>query len=219
MEASGSTRSPLELGALVALVTLALAAILGVIAVLDADEVSSAFGAGFGVALAVFLSGATIVCALACLARRKSELVALTSVVVAGVALDLLVLAVWRDIDNEGYAKAVGIGLVWSFFALITLGLALAVDARGRLSHPLYLAAWITAGAAGLISTYLIATAGDDASEEFSDGGEIYFLAVDVVGDDELLRLLGALLVLLASLWFGAIAARRYEQHEVPVTR
>jgi hypothetical protein len=185
--------------------------------VLDADEVSSAFGAGFGVAFAVFLSGATIVCALACLARRKSELVALTSVVVAGVALDLLVLAIWRDIDSEGYAKVVGIGLIWSFFALIALGLALAVDGRGRLSRPLYLAAWITAGAAGLISTYLIATAGDD-TDDFGDGGELYFLSVDV-GDDELLRLLGALLVLLASFWFGAIAAHRYEQREVPVTR
>jgi hypothetical protein len=215
MQSLGSTRSPLELGALGALVTLGLAAVLGVVAVLDAESVPGAFGAGFGIAFAVFLSGATVVCALACLARRRTELISLTSIVVAGVALDLLVLAIWRDIDSEGYGKTVGIGLSWSFFALIALGLALAVDARGRLSRPLYLAAWIAAGAAALITTYLIATAGGDevSSDEFDEAGILAPIGISV-GDDELLRVLGLVLVLLSALWFGAIAAQRLEQRE-----
>ncbi|HLB04181.1 MAG TPA: hypothetical protein VJK66_04120 [Gaiellaceae bacterium] len=215
MQSLGSTRSPLEMGALVALVTLALAGVLGLIAVLDADSVPGAFGAGFGIAFAVFLSGATIVCALACLARRRAELVALTSIVVAGVALDLLVLAIWRDVENEGYAKVVGIGLSWSFFALIALGLTLAVDAGEKLSRLLYLGALISAGGAGLITTYLIATAGGDevSPDEFSEGGDVYFSPIGIyIGDDELLRALGVAFVLLAAFWFGAIAAHRLER-------
>jgi len=215
MSSPATTRSPLEMGALVALVTLGLAAALGLIAVLDADSVGAAFGTGFGIAFAVFLAGATVVCALACLARRRSELVALTSIVVAGIALDLLVLAVWRDINNEAYGKVVGIGFVWAFFALIALGLTLAVDARGRLSRPLYLGTWIAAGAAGLVTTYLIVTAGGDelSSAEFSDSGPLAPIGISI-GDDELLRVLGVILVLLAAFWFGAIAAQRLERAE-----
>ena len=210
MQSLGTTRSPLEAGALVTLVTLGIAGILGVVAVLDESHEAAAFGVGLGVAVVVFLSGATIVCGLACLARGRIAFIALTSTAVAGVAPDLLVLAIWRDIGNDTYAKVTGVAAAWTFFALIALGLTLAVDARGRLSRTLYLGAAVSTLAAGLISTYLIATAGissliataggDDASDEFTGGG------------DTLLRVLGVVLVLLAAFWFATIAARHLEQ-------
>lgn len=212
MQGLGSTRSPLEAGALVTLVTLGIAGILGVVAVLDESHEAAAFGTGLGVAVVVFLSGATIVCGLACLARGRIAVIALTSTAVAGVALDLVVLAIWRDIGNDTYAKVAGVAAAWTFFALIALGLTLAVDARGRLSRPLYLGAALSALIAGLITTYLIATAGGDSSDEFTEGGGAAFGYPVDPGDDALLRVLGAVLVLLASFWFATIAAHRLEQ-------
>ncbi len=209
MQTLGS-RSVLELGGLVALVTFGLAAVLGAIAVLDADHVASGFGIGFGVAFVVFVAGATVVCALACIARGKAELVALASVTVTGIALDLLVLAIWRDIDSETYGKVVGVALVWTFLALLAFGLMLAVSSPGKVTRWPFLGALGAIGAAGLISTYLIATAG---------GTSVGVDVTTTVGaipvsssDDELLRVLGLAFVLIATLWFGAIAAHRYEQ-------
>jgi hypothetical protein len=210
------SHSPLATGSLVALVALGLAAILGVIAVLDEDAEAGAFGTGFGIALVVFLSGATIVLGLACLARGRAEIVSLASVAVAGVALDLLVLAIWREIDNETYAKIAGIAAAWTFYALISLGLTLAVDARGHFSRPLYLGSVLSTVVAGLVSTYLIATAGDEAEEEITEGGDATVYGF-YPGNDELLRLLGVALVLVAAFWFGAIAAQRLERAEPAV--
>ncbi len=208
------SRSRLELGALAALVTFGLAALLGAIAVLDADQVASGFGVGLGVALLVFVAGATVVCALACIVRGRAELVALAGIVVTGIALDLLVLAVWRDIDSETYGKAVGIGLAWSFFALLAFGLMLAVSGPGKLARWLYFGALASIGAAGLISTYLIATAGGTTV------GPDVTATIGAVpvgsSDDELLRVLGLAFVLIATLWFGAIAADRYERGPRP---
>jgi hypothetical protein len=202
------SRSLLEVGGLVALLTFGIAAVLGAIAVLDADHVASGFGIGIGVALIVFVAGATVVCALACLARGKAELVALAGVAVAGVALDLLVLAVWRDIDSETYGKVVGIGLIWSFLALLAFGLILAVSGPGRLARWPFLGALGSIVAAGLIAAYLIATAGGTTV-----GADITTLGIPADStDDELLRVLGLAFVLIATLWFGAIAAHRYEQ-------
>lgn len=207
MNSRPAARSPLELGALAALVTLGTAGILGIVAVLNADGVGTAFGAGFGVAVIVFFAGATVLCALACLSRKRLELVALVSVVVTGVALDLLVLAIWLEIDAEWYGKLVGIGLAWSFFALLAFGLVLAVGAPGRLARWPFFGALAATAAGGLISTYLIATSGGIGAN---------YVDVSVVGvtpgDDEFLRVLGVAFVLIATLWFGAIAAHRYEQ-------
>jgi hypothetical protein len=203
------SRSRLELGALAVLVTFGLAAILGAIAVLDADQVVSSFGVGLGIALLVFVAGATVVCALACIVRGRAELVALAGILVTGVALDLLVLAVWRDIDSETYGKAVGIGLAWSFFGLLAFGLMLAVGGPVRLARWFYFGALGTIGIAGLISTYLIATAGGTAV------GPDVATTIGAVpvgsSDDELLRVLGLAFVVIATFWFGAIAADRYE--------
>ena len=210
---SAAYRSPLATGSLVALATLGIAGVLGVIAVLDESAEAAAFGTGFGVALGVFVSGATIVCGLACLARARAEIVGLAGVAVAGVALDLIVLAVWREIDSETYGKIAGIAAAWTFFALVALGLALAVDARGRLSRPLYLAAMVATLVAGLVATYLIATAGDDDPELGESDESIVAFAFDP-GDDELLRVLGVLFVLIAAFWFGSIAAQRLERAE-----
>jgi hypothetical protein len=213
METRLGNRPPLELGALVTLVTFAIAAVLGLIAVIDTDHVAIGFAVGFGVALLVFLAGATVVCALACLARHRIELVALAAIAVTGIALDLLVLAVWLDIDAEWYGKLVGIGLAWSFFALLAFGLMLAVATPGRIARWPFLGALAATVVAGLVSTYLIATAGDDA---VSDGAVVFSIPGADVADDELLRVLGLALVLIATLWFGAIAAHRYEQAPRP---
>jgi hypothetical protein len=200
-------RPPLELGALVTLVTLGVAGILGFIAVIDADNVASAFGTGVGVMFAIFLAGTTVACALACLRRSRLELPALGSIVAAGVATDLLVLAILLEIDNEAYGKVAGILFVWSFFALIVLGLTLAVERPQLLARLLYLGSIAAAVAGGLISTWLIATAGDASVE-----GDVFFAPVGLVGDDGLLRALGASLVLLSSLWVGALAASRIDR-------
>jgi hypothetical protein len=203
------SRSRLELGAIAVLVTFGLAAVLGAIAVLDADQVVSSFGVGLGIALLVFVAGATVVCALACIVRGRAELVALAGILVTGVALDLLVLAVWRDIDSETYGKAVGIGLAWSFFGLLAFGLMLAVGGPVRLARWFYFGALGTIGIAGLISTYLIATAGGTT---VSTDVTTTIGAVPVgSSDDELLRVLGLAFVVIATFWFGAIAADRYE--------
>jgi hypothetical protein len=201
------SRPPLDLGALVTLVTLGVAGILGFIAVLDADNVASAFGTGLGVAFAIFLAGTTIACALACLKRGRLELPALGSTVAAGLATDLLVLAILLDIDNDAYGKIAGILFVWSFFALIVLGLTLAVENPQFLARLLYLGSIAAAVAAGLISTWLIATAGDTSIE-----GNVFGPVGVAVDDDGMLRALGASLVLLSSLWVGALAASRIDR-------
>lgn len=204
--------SPLRLGSIVSLATLAIACLLGLIAVIDADNVATSFGTGFGIAFLVFLSGATIACALACLARGRLEWVALGSTVVAGLALDLVVLAIWREIDSETYARIALIASVLSFFALIILGLTLAVDRPERITRWLYFGAVGSTIGAALVSTYLIATTDGSSSESGSDTGVIFPTPVESVGEDELLRVLGVALVLLATFWFAAIAAHRLER-------
>jgi hypothetical protein len=207
-------RSRLEIGAWVVLGTFAFAAVAGFVAVLDADSVGGAFGTGFGIAALVFLSGATVAAGLACLVRRRLELVALAGIVAAGLALDLFVLAILFDIEDDGYGRLVGVAFVWSLFALIVLGLALAVPSPASRARPLYLGTAAVTVIAGLISTWLIATSGDDAttSEVVPSNSTVVGVSSDVIGDDELLRVLGASLVVLAALWFGTLAADRLER-------
>ena len=202
-------RSRLEIGVLIMLATLGFAAVVGFIAVIAADRVAAAFGTGLGVAFFIFLSGATLAVALACLRRRQMEIVALASIAAAGLAMDLLALAIWLDIDNEAYVKSAGVAFAWSFYALIALGLTVAVGAARGVSRPLYLGAVVVTAIAGLISAWLVVSAGDadvvaNAGPESIPGA--------VLGDDDLLRALGAALVLLAALWFGTLAASRLEE-------
>lgn len=211
--------SPLRLGALVTLATVGIAAILGLIAVLDADEVAAGFGTGLGIAFVTFLVGGTIVCALACLGRRRFEIVSLGSVVAAGLALDMLVLAIWLEIDNEAYGKIAGVAFVWSFFALIALGLTLAVSSPGRLARPLYLSALAATIGAALISAWLIVTAGDEPVGVTVEDSSTFPFGPEIVGDDALLRALGVALVLLSALWFATIAADRLERSEAGYAR
>lgn len=215
-------RSLLDLGVWITLATIGFAALLGFIAVLDADNVAAGFGIGIGVASIIFLAGATVACALACLRRGKAEVVSLGSIVTAGVATDMFVLAIWRQIDNEAYGKFAGIAFVWSLFALVTLGLTLAVGTPTSLARSLYLAAAVATIGAGLISTWLIATAGSGdvvgvgVPSENTGFDSVPYAAF---GNDELLRALGASLVLLAAFWFGSLAASRLGLQEVEITR
>jgi hypothetical protein len=199
-----AVRTRLEIGGLIVLATLAFAAVVGVLAVIDTDSRPAGFGVGIGIAVLIFVAGATIACALACLARRRMALVALGGIAAAGLSVDLLVLAIWLDIDSEAYAKAAGIAFVWSFFALLVLGLAIAVVAPERLALALYTGAIASAIAGGLISTWLVlSTSGDETVGVAPEVGPL------PVGDDALLQVLGAMLVLVAAFWFGALAASR----------
>ena len=130
----------------------------------------------------------------------------------SGLALDLLVLAIWRDIDNETYAKVAGIASVWTFFALIALGLTLAVDARRTaLADPVPRAVAVDHLSPGLISTYLIVTAGgDNPSDEFTVGGA-RGLTVRSRATTTLLRVLGVVVSsLVACFWFAARSRRSH---------
>jgi hypothetical protein len=173
--------------------------------VIDADGPGSAVGIGAGTAATVFTAGGTIACALTCLVRRRTEILALGGIAASGLAIDLFVLAIWREIDDETYAKIAGIAFVWTFFGLLMLGLTLAVHARERLARALYLGAMLASAIAGLISSWLIATTGDEFTP-FSPFG------LESISDESLLRPLAAALVLLSTLWFGALAASRLEQ-------
>jgi hypothetical protein len=196
-------RSLLEIGALIVLAALAFAAVVGVIAVIDADSRPAGFALGFGVAALVFFAGAAIASALACLVRGRLEYVALGVLVAACLTIDLIVLGVCLDIGSEAYGKAAGVAFLWSFFGLVVLSLALAVASPDRLALALYVGAITAAGAGALISTYLVVSAGA------GELGDATAFGVTPVGDDALLQVLGAMFVLMAAFWFGALAASR----------
>lgn len=205
--------SPLRLGAIVSLTALGVAAVAGLIAVLDADQVGSAAGIGFGIGVLVFMVGGTVACALACLVRRTVEIAALAGLLVSGIALDLLVIAIWKEVDNEAYGKVAGITFAWTLFALLILGLTLATgqprsDESSRGVRVLYWCAVAAAVVSGTITTWLVATAG-------STGFSVLGLSVVngvALDDDELLRALGVSLVFAATLWFAALAASRIDR-------
>jgi hypothetical protein len=144
---------------------------------------------------------------LACLTRGRAQLVSVVSIAAAGLALDLLVLAVWLGIDNEAYGKVTGIVFVWGFFALIALGLTLAVNPLERPVRILYGGAVGATILAAVLATWLIATAGEAQVEDLSP-----FSLGTGTSDDEVLRILGAALVLVAALWFSTLAASRLER-------
>lgn len=126
--------SRLDVGMLITLISVGLAGVIGLIAVLDADSDIAAIGTGLGMALLVFQTGATIACALACLARQRLELLALGGLAAACLAVDLFAPAILLEIDDETYAKIAG-SYVWAFFGLIVLGLALATQPLDRLAR------------------------------------------------------------------------------------
>ena len=201
--------SRLDIGILITLVCLGVGGIVGLIAVLDAGSGIAAVGKGFGTALIVFQAGATIAAALACLARRRLELLALGGLVAAGLAIDLAVLELWLSIDSETYAKLVGMAYVWTFFGLLVFGLALAAQPRDQLARAFHLGAIGASLLGGLIATALIASAG---------GGDVVptttAIPYGAFGNDDLLRPLGALLVVVATLWLAALAASRVARDE-----
>jgi hypothetical protein len=187
------------------LAALGFAALIGVIAVVDADSSGAAIGIGAGTTVTVFVAGGTIACALACLVRGRSELLALGGIAVSGLAVNLFALAIWREIDDATYGKIAAIAFVWTFFGLLVLGITLAVRPRESLAKALYLGAMVAAGVAGLIASWLIATTGNAVSP-------ISPFGLESISNESLLRPLAAALVLLSTLWFGALAASRLDQ-------
>lgn len=184
---------------------LGFAALVGLIAVFDASNRGSAVGIGAGIAVMMFVVGGTIACGLACLARRRSEILALGALAASGLAIDLFALAIWQEIDDDTYAKIAAIAFVWTFVGLLMLGLTLAVQAREQVTRALYVGAMIASGIAGLISSWLIATTGGTVNPVSPVG-------LETITDESLLRPLAATLVLLAALWFAALAASRLER-------
>jgi hypothetical protein len=198
--------SRLDIGMLIVLVSMAIAGVVGLIAVLSADNALAAVGIGFGVAYVIFISGGTIACALACLARGRLETLSLGALVATGLAVDLLALAIWLDIDSEAYGKLIGIAFVVSVFGLIVLGLTLACQPRDSLARYLYFAAVGVSVLGAILAAVLVLDAGvEDATGTFA--------TVPVPFENEsLLRPLAAVVVVLAALWFAALAASRVER-------
>jgi hypothetical protein len=206
--------SRLDIGMLITMISVAIAGLIGLIAVIDADSDIAAIGTGIGLALLVFQSGATIACALACLARHRLELLALGGLLAACLAVNLFALAIWLEIDNETYAKIAGIAYVWAFFGLLVLGLTLAARPRDRLARALYLGA-VGASLLGVVlATALIASAGGADTVIFASP-----VPYAALGNEDLLRPLGAVFVVIATLWFGALAASRVERPAPDITR
>ncbi len=191
---------------MVVLVSMAVAGLIGLIAVLDADSDIGAVGIGFGVAVLIFQTGGTIACALACLARRRLEALALGSLVSAGLAVDLFALAIWLEIDSEAYGKVAASAFVWALFGLIILGLGLAVQPRDALARWLYLGASLLAA---LLATVLVIDAGGGGGGIVASASPV---PIEGFANENVLRPLAAVIVVLAALWFGALAASRAEK-------
>jgi hypothetical protein len=195
---------------MIVLASTAIAGLIGLVAVLDADSEAGAIGIGFGLAVLMFQTGATVACALACLARRRLEALSIASLVAAGLAIDLFALAIWLEIENETYGKVVGIAFVWALFGLIILGLSLAVQPRDALTRWLYAGAVAASLLAGALATVLIIDAGGDSGIVASAAP----IPVTEFANESLLRPLSAAVVVLAALWFGALAASRVDKVE-----
>jgi hypothetical protein len=200
----------LDLGVIIVLVSMGIAGVVGLIAVFDANSDIGAFGIGFGAAFLIFQAGATIACALACLARRRFVALSIGALVAAGLSIDLFLLAIWLDIDDQTYGKVIGIAFVWSFFALLVLGLALAAQPRDSLARSLYFGAMGASVLAGVLASGLIVSSGDAAVVADVPTG------ITSIADESLLRPLAAVLVVLASLWFAALATSRVERTPQP---
>ena len=200
------TFSRLDIGVLIVLVTMAIAGVVGLIAVLDANSDVAAVGVGFGVAYVIFFAGGTIACALACLARRRLEALSLGALVASGLGVDLLVLAFWLDIDSEAYVKLAGIAFVATVFGLIVLGLSLACRPQDSLARTLYLCAVGASLVGAALAALLVLTTGGE------DFGPTVAAVPVPLGNGDLLRSLAATLVALAALWLAALAASRVER-------
>jgi uncharacterized membrane protein len=198
--------SRLDIGMLIVLVAMAIAGVVGLIAVLDANSDIAALGIGFGVAWFIFLSGSAMACGLACLARRRLEALSLGTLAAAGLAVDLLVLAIWLDIDSEAYVKLAGIAFVVTLFGLVVLGLTLACQPRDALARYLYLGAVGASLLGATLAAVLVLDADGDGAVATAGPVPVPF------GNETLLRPLAMALVVLAALWFSALAASRVER-------
>ena len=198
--------SRLDVGIMIVLGSMAVAGLIGLIAVFDADSDIGAAGTGFGIALLIFETGATAACALACLVRGRLEALSLGALVAAGLAVDLFALAIWLEIHSEAYGKVTGVAFVWALFGLVSLGLSLAVQPRDALARWLYLGAIGASLLAGVLATVMVIDAGGTGVGFSSTTGPAPAIPF---GNESVLRPLGATLVVLAALWFGALAASR----------
>jgi hypothetical protein len=199
--------SRLDIGMLIVLVAMAIAGTVGLIAVLAADNDYSALGIGFGVAWTIVISGGTVACALACLARGRLEALSLGALVAAGLTVDLVALAIWLEIDSEWYGKLVGVAFVGALFGLVVLGLSLACQPRDALARYLYIGA-VGASLLGAATAWLLilTTGGDDFAPT------VLGQPVGFDFGNDFIRPLAAILVVLAALWFAALAASRVER-------
>jgi hypothetical protein len=210
----GETTTPqsfsrLDVGIMIVLVSMAVAGLIGLIAVFDAHSDIGGAGIGFGIALLIFETGATAACALACLVRGRLEALSLGALVAAGLAVNLFALAIWLEIHSEAYGKVTGVAFVWALFGLVILGLSLAVQPGEALARWLYLGAVGASLLAGMLATVLIVDAGGNGV--VASAGPV---PVTQFGNESVLRPLGAALVVLAALWFGALATSRVKRDQ-----
>jgi hypothetical protein len=155
---------------------------------------------------AVILPTATTACALACLARRTFELVALVAVVVSVVALDLIALAAAADITSTGYGRAAGTFVVWAVVLLLILGLFLAAPARGVPSQALSGITVLALLVAAIDATWLI------FADTSGDGPTQLPVGVGFDPDGTGLTILGVALAVGACGWLASLAASRLDR-------
>jgi hypothetical protein len=191
----------LRIGGLVALVTLAVAAAAAIAEIVSVDQSITAVGQGVLVAFVIFAVGATFATGLGTLRRRLHEVASLVAIAAAGLGLDLIVLAIWLDVEDETYGKITITMLLWAFLLFLVLALALATHGRGGVTRPLFLVTAAFAAVAGIALTHLIIDGRNAIDNPFS------VLDTDLDGAE--LRLIGAALVVFSAGWFATLAASR----------
>ena len=184
---------------------MAIAGVVGLIAVLDADNGYSALGIGFGIAWTIFLSGGTIACALACLARGRLAALSLGTLVAAGGRRPSRSgdLARHRGRDVRQARRDAFVG---ALFGLIVLGLTLACQPRDALARYLY-------RRGRCIASRRRAPRGPHPHDRWRRlQARGVRPARGLRFGNDLVRPLAAVLVVLAALWFAALATSRVER-------
>ncbi len=195
---------PLRAGSLLALAGLALATVIALVAVFGESSGGSAVGDAAGLAVAILVAGGTVTCALACLGRRRLELVSVVGVVAAVGSVDVIAVGVWRNATSEGYGKTLAVFVVWSLTLLLVLSLVLAAPLSGPVTRILRSVSYAGLALAAVVTTRLVFSVG-----EGSLGGVAPF-GFDAGRTEQ--RVLAAALVIGIASWLGTIAASRFER-------
>jgi hypothetical protein len=145
---------------------LSVAALIAIATVLGGDF-GETEGKFFATIATGFVSGSTVLAAIACLQRGQARPVALGGVVLAAAGSLLWIEQVWAEHDSETYWKLLGLVAVWSVFTLVVTTLRLMTSAP-RLLGTLYVGTVGCAAGAGLTASAMILFEDGDAWRLFA---------------------------------------------------